>query len=155
SLVVTAGFIPNALARGSFDLMASKPISRTTLLVYKYVGGLTFIFVLTAATVLGIWLAVGVRTGLWALDFLTVIPLLTFHFAILYAISTFAAVFTRSALLAILLAVAASGLFWGLGKAHDGIRNREDARAAGPIAPNDLDGSDPDRLMERIDPEAP
>lgn len=155
SIVVTAGFIPNLLARGSLDLLASKPVGRTTLLLYKYVGGLTFIFVLTAATVLGIWLVVGLRTGLWSLDFLTVIPLLTFHFAILYAISTFAAVFSRSALLAILLVVTASGAFWGLGKAHDGIRNREDARAAGPITPKDLESTDPDQMMERIDPNAP
>jgi ABC-type transport system involved in multi-copper enzyme maturation permease subunit len=155
SIVVTAGFIPNMLARGSLDLLASKPVGRTTLLLYKYVGGLTFIFVLTAATVLGIWVVVGLRTGLWSLDFLTVIPLLTFHFAILYAISTFAAVFSRSALLAILLVVTASGVFWGLGKAHDGIRNREEARAAGPLTPKDLESTDPDQMMERIDPNAP
>jgi hypothetical protein len=154
AVIVTAGFIPNALARGSFDLLASKPISRTMLLVYKYVGGLTFIFVLTTATVLGIWVAVGLRTGLWATDFLTVIPLLTFHFAVLYAISAFAGVFTRSALLAILLVVAASGLFWAVGKAHDGIRNREEARAAGPLTPEDLQ-SDPERALERLDPDAP
>ena len=155
SVVVTAGFIPNALAKGSFDLFASKPISRTTLLLYKYIGGLTFLFLLTTVIVLGLWLVIGLRTGLWALDFLTVIPLLTFHFAVLYAISTFAAVFSRSSLLAILLAVMASGVFWGLGKAHDGIRNREDAREAGPITQKDLEGGDFDRALERIDPDAP
>jgi ABC-type transport system involved in multi-copper enzyme maturation permease subunit len=159
ALVVTAGFIPNTLARGSFDLLASKPIGRTTLLMYKYIGGLTFIFVLTTVTVLGIWLVVGLRTGLWSLDFLTVIPLLTFHFAIFYAISTFAAVFTRSALLAILLTVMAWGLFWGIGKVHDGILNREEALAAGPMLappdPDDPDSQDPDRLLSRLDPDAP
>jgi len=152
--IVTAGFIPNALARGSFDLLASKPIGRTTLLVYKYVGGLTFILLLTTATVLGIWVVIGLRSGLWTTDFLTVIPLLTFHFAVLYAISTFAAVFTRSSLLAILLVVAASGLFWTVGKAHDGIRSREEARAAGPPTPEDLQ-RDPERALERLDPDAP
>jgi hypothetical protein len=155
SIVVTAGFIPNALARGSFDLLASKPIGRTTLLVYKYVGGLTFIFLLTTAAVLGIWVVVGLRTGLWSLDFLTVIPLLTFNFAVLYAISTFAGVFTRSALLAILLVVLVVGVLWGLGKAQEGIHNREEARAAGPITQKDLEGGDFDRVMERIDPDAP
>jgi hypothetical protein len=155
SVVVTAGFIPNALARGSFDLLASKPIHRTTLLIYKYVGGLTFIFLLTTAAVLGIWLMVGLRTGLWTLDFITVIPLLTFHFAILYAISTFVAVFTRSSLLAILVAVLASGVFWGLGKAHDGIRNREEAGEIGPITQKDLEEGGLDRALERIDPDAP
>lgn len=162
SVIVTAGFIPNMLARGSLDLIASRPVGRTTLLLYKYVGGLTFIFLLTTATVLGIWAAIGLRTGLWALDFLTVIPLVTFHFAILYAVSTFAAVFTRSALLAILLAFVVWGAFWGVGKVHDGIVSREEAVAAGgpfgrmaPPDPDDPDASDPDRVMARLDPDAP
>lgn len=167
SVVVTAGFIPNMLARGSLDLIASKPVGRTTLLIYKYVGGLTFILILTTAAALGIWAAVGVRTGLWTLDFLTVIPLLTFHFAVLYAISTFAAVFTRSALLAILLAVVASGVFWAVGKAHDQIATREEAAAAAAAAPagpfgrmprpdpDDPNSTDPDQALARIDPDAP
>ena len=37
--------------------MLSKPIRRPALLVYKYLGGLTFVFLLTAVTVLGVWAA--------------------------------------------------------------------------------------------------
>ena len=44
SLIMTAFFIPNMLRKGSIDLLISKPIGRSQLLVYKYIGGLTFIF---------------------------------------------------------------------------------------------------------------
>ena len=52
--------------------------------------------ILTAFTVGGVWVAIGLRTGFWTPHFLAVIPLLTFYFAILYAVSTLAAVLTRS-----------------------------------------------------------
>ena len=103
SVVITAFFIPNLLRKGSVDLLISKPIGRTRLLVYKYVGGLTFIFLLSAFTIGGVWLVMAARSGNWNPSFLLVIPVLTFTFAILYAVSTVVAVFTRSAIAAILV----------------------------------------------------
>src|SRR5262249_8861066 len=40
-MIITAFFIPNMLRKGSVDLLISKPIGRSQLLVYKYIGGLT------------------------------------------------------------------------------------------------------------------
>jgi ABC-type transport system involved in multi-copper enzyme maturation permease subunit len=106
SIVLTAFYIPNLLRKGSIDLLISKPLGRSQLLVYKYVGGLTFIFILTAFTVGGVWLALAARSGVWDPSFLIVIPVLTFTFAILYSVSTLAAVLTRSAIVSILVSVA-------------------------------------------------
>ncbi|MBN9519064.1 ABC transporter permease subunit [bacterium] len=103
SVVITAFFIPNLLRKGSVDLLIAKPIGRVQLLVYKYVGGLTFIFLIACVAVGGVWLATGVRSGSWDPSFLMVIPVLTFTFAILYAVSVVVAVFTRSAIAAILV----------------------------------------------------
>ena len=94
SIVITAFFIPNMLRKGTVDLLLVKPIHRTTLLLYKYVGGLTFIFLNTAVAVLGIWLALGLRSGVWATPFSLSIFVLTFFFAILYSASTLFAVLT-------------------------------------------------------------
>ena len=102
SVVITAFFIPNMLRKGSVDLLISKPIGRSQLLVYKYIGGLTFMFLVTAFTVGGIWLVIALRSGFWDPSFLLVIPVLTFTFAILYAVSTLVAVFTRSAIAAMI-----------------------------------------------------
>ena len=104
-MVITSFFIPNMLRKGSIDLLISKPIGRSQLLVYKYIGGLTFVFLVSSVMVGGVWLALALRSGFWNPNFLVVIPVLTFTFAILYAVSTLAAVFTRSPIFAILLAV--------------------------------------------------
>ena len=48
SVVITAFFIPNMLRKGTVDLLIVKPIRRSTLLLYKYVGGLLFILLNTA-----------------------------------------------------------------------------------------------------------
>ncbi|HEV3448194.1 MAG TPA: hypothetical protein VG099_26375, partial [Gemmataceae bacterium] len=47
SIVLTAFFIPNMLRKGTVDLLLVKPIHRSTLLIYKYIGGLMFILLNT------------------------------------------------------------------------------------------------------------
>ena len=104
-LIITSFFIPNMLRKGSVDLLISKPIGRSQLLIYKYIGGLTFVFLVTTFTVGGIWLVIALRSGFWDPSFLAVIPILTFTFAIVYAMSTLVAVFTRSAIAAMILSI--------------------------------------------------
>jgi ABC-type transport system involved in multi-copper enzyme maturation permease subunit len=108
SVVITAFFIPNMLRKGTVDLLLAKPIRRGALLVYKYLGGLSFILINTGVVVLGVFVALGLRSGLWVTGFLWMIPILTFFFAILYAVSTLLGVLTRSAIVAILVTV----FFW-------------------------------------------
>jgi ABC-type transport system involved in multi-copper enzyme maturation permease subunit len=116
SIVITAFFIPNMLRKGAIDLLISKPIGRIQLLVFKYIGGLTFIFLITTFTIGGVWLVLAVRSGLWNPTFLLVIPVLTFTFAILYSVSTLVAVYTRSAIAAILLSLAFMFFLYLLGQ---------------------------------------
>jgi ABC-type transport system involved in multi-copper enzyme maturation permease subunit len=103
SIIITAFFIPNMLRKGTVDLLLVKPVRRSTLLVYKYIGGLTFIFLNTAVAVGGVWLALSLRSGVWATGFLWTILILTFFFAILYAVSTLFSVLTQSPVATILL----------------------------------------------------
>jgi ABC-type transport system involved in multi-copper enzyme maturation permease subunit len=117
-VVITSFFIPNMLHKGTVDLLLSKPLQRWLLLLYKYVGGLTFIFLNAAYAIGGIWLVIGIRTGVWANGSLLLILTITFFFAILYAISTFIAVLTRSTVTAILGTIIAWASFWGIGLAH-------------------------------------
>lgn len=102
-VIITSFFIPNMLRKGSVDLIISKPIGRMTLLIYKYIGGLIFIFIITTFTVGGLWLVLAIRSGHWDPRFLVVIPILTFTFAILYALSTLVGVVSRSAIASLLL----------------------------------------------------
>ena len=114
SIIITAFFIPNMLRKGSIDLLLAKPINRTVLLLYKFVGGLTFMFLNTAVAVGGVWLALGLRSGIWAVSFLETILVLTFVFAVLYSFSTLFGVMTRSPVAAILLTCALWVLLFGV-----------------------------------------
>ena len=102
SAIITAFFIPNMLRKGTVDMLVVKPIHRSTLLIYKYIGGLVFIFLNTALVVGGIWLVVGLRTGMWGTGFLVSIFIITYQFALYYAVSTLFGVVTRSPIVAIL-----------------------------------------------------
>lgn len=113
--IVTASFIPNMLRKGSIDLLLSKPVGRSSLLVWKYVGGLLFMLINTVVIVLGVWLILGLRSGLWPLGFLLSIFVLTFQFAIFYAVSTLFGTLTRSPIVAILAACATWVLLWLVG----------------------------------------
>lgn len=117
SIVITSFFIPNMLRKGTVDLLLVKPLRRVTLLVYKYVGGLTFIFLNTVFAVGGMWLAIGLRSGVWAAGFLLTILVITYFFAILYAVSTLFGVLTRSTIVAILMTCFIWGFLFAVGLA--------------------------------------
>jgi ABC-type transport system involved in multi-copper enzyme maturation permease subunit len=116
AVIVTAFFIPNMLRPGSVVMLLSKPISRSTLLLFKYFGGLFFVLILSSFVVGGVWLITGIRAGVWAPGVFMVIPLMTLSFAILYAVSTAAAVWTRNSIVCILVTLAFCGLLWLVGK---------------------------------------
>jgi ABC-type transport system involved in multi-copper enzyme maturation permease subunit len=118
SVIISALFIPNMLRKGTIDLLLVKPMSRVTLLVYKYLGGLIFIFLNTAFAVIGVWFVLGLRSGIWATGFLLSIFVITFFFAILYAVSTLFGVLTRSAIVSILATCFAWFMLWGIGNAY-------------------------------------
>jgi ABC-type transport system involved in multi-copper enzyme maturation permease subunit len=118
SCIITAFFIPNMLRKGSVDLLLAKPISRVGLLVYKFLGGLTFMFVNTAVLILGLWVVLGLRSGIWEPVFLLTVPVLTFQFALFYALSTLAAVWTRSPIVCILACILMWVLLFGIGEGY-------------------------------------
>ncbi len=114
-VIITGFFIPNMLRKGTVDLLLVKPIHRWSLLAAKYVGGLFFVLLNVAFAVVGMWLALGWRSGVWANSFLLMIFVLVFFFAILYAVSTLLAVMTRSPVVAILGTCGAWFIFFLVG----------------------------------------
>lgn len=140
-VVITSFFIPNMLRKGSIDLLIAKPIHRVTLLVYKYIGGLAFMAVVTVVAVVGIWVALGVRPGVWATGFLWVVPGLIYYFAMLYAVSTLAAVLTRNPMVCILATCLVWAAFWADGFAHSYIEGiRRDMEKLSPTPAASADG---------------
>ena len=65
-----------------------------------------------------VWLVLGLRTGVWKPGLLLGVPVITFFFAILYAVSVFNGVVTRSAVTAILVTCIVWFGLWILGMVY-------------------------------------
>jgi len=96
-------------------------MSRPLILLFKYCGGMLFVFILTTFTVGGVWLAIGLRTGVWGPGLLYCIFGVTFYFAILYACSTLIGVLTRTAIVSIVVTIVFWFVVWLIGTIHNTI----------------------------------
>lgn len=108
AVIFTAGFVPNMMRKGSIDLLLVKPISRPTLLLYKYLGGLLFVALNAAFLVGASWVVFGFTLGNWNPWYLASAGVLLFYFAVLYSLSVLVGVLTQSPLTAILVTLG----FW-------------------------------------------
>lgn len=110
AILVTASMIPQIFDPGSLNLLLSKPISRSLMFLSKYLGGCMFILINASYLILGLWLILGVRFGIWESKILLAIPIYVFIFAIYYAVSALIGVVWRSPIVAIIVGI----LFWCL-----------------------------------------
>ncbi len=96
ALIWTAGFLPTFLEPSAATVLLAKPVPRWSLLAGKYLGVLLFFAFQATLFVVGTWLALGVRSGLWDMTYLLCLPVLLIHFAVFFSFSVFLAVWTRS-----------------------------------------------------------
>jgi ABC-type transport system involved in multi-copper enzyme maturation permease subunit len=108
ALVWTAGFLPSFLEAQTAAVLLVKPIPRWSLLAGKFLGVLAFVAVQDGVFIVGTWLALGLRTGVWDATYLLCLPLLVLHFAIFFSFSALLATATRSTT----ACVFGSILFW-------------------------------------------
>jgi ABC-type transport system involved in multi-copper enzyme maturation permease subunit len=113
-LIWTAGFLPQFLEPNQITVLLAKPAPRWSLLVGKYLGVVAFVAVQATVFVLGTWLALGAKTGVFDALYLMTIPLLIVHFAIFYSFSTLLAVSTRSTVLCVFGTLLFWVLCWGI-----------------------------------------
>ena len=100
-IVVTAPIVPGMLQPGSLHLLLSKPISRTGLLLSKFVGGCAFVLLCVTQLVIGLYLILGLRLDVWNPRLLWCIPASVFLFSVFYAVSVAAGLLFRSEVLSI------------------------------------------------------
>jgi ABC-type transport system involved in multi-copper enzyme maturation permease subunit len=100
-ILVTASIIPDMLQPGSLHLLLSKPISRTLLLLSKFLGGCAFVLLCVTQLVIGLYLVAGLRLDVWNLRLLWCIPVSVFLFSVFFSVSTLAGLRWRSPILAI------------------------------------------------------
>ncbi len=78
-----AGILPSTMERGTIDLYLSKPISRTFLLLGKYLGALSGVGINILYVILGIWAIIGLKAGVWNYLFLYSFILFFYSFAVI------------------------------------------------------------------------
>lgn len=107
-VLVTAPIIPDMLNSGSLYVLLSKPVSRPLTFLAKFTGGCSFVLINAAYLILGLWLILGARFGIWKPSMLWSIPIFLFSFAIFYCISALSGLVWRSAVMAIVATI----IFW-------------------------------------------
>jgi ABC-2 type transport system permease protein len=105
AVFASAGLIPSVLEPGRIELLLSKPVSRTHVLLGRYVGNVLVVSCNVIYLVLGVWTILGVKTGIWAPSFLVAIATTVFIFAVLLSVVVLVGVMFESAALATMITV--------------------------------------------------
>jgi len=100
----SSSFVPVMLEKGNIDLLLSKPISRTQLILGKYLGVVFFVFLNIFFFVFGVWLIISIKFGYWDASFLTLSFVITFAFSVLYALILLFGVMTKNSILGMMVA---------------------------------------------------
>jgi ABC-type transport system involved in multi-copper enzyme maturation permease subunit len=106
AIFASAGLVPVLLEPGRIALLLSKPVSRPTLLIGRYLGNLLIVVLNNSYLILCIWLILGSRTGVWEGRFLLAIPISVFMFAVLLCVVVLVGVVFESAALSVMASVA-------------------------------------------------
>jgi len=106
AVFASAGLVPSVLEPGRIELLLSKPLSRTHILLGRFAGNVLVVFLNTTFLVLGVWAILGVKTGIWSPGFLIAIATTTFVFAVLLAVVLLIGVTLESAAAATMITVA-------------------------------------------------
>ncbi len=107
-ILVTASIIPNMFDAGSINLLLSKPISRSLLYLSKFIGGCSFVLINTSYLIVGLWLIVGWRLGIWNHRLLWCIPVFLFLFILYYSVSGLAGLIWRNTVVCVTITI----VFW-------------------------------------------
>ncbi|MBV9768282.1 MAG: ABC transporter permease subunit [Bryobacterales bacterium] len=106
AVFASAGLVPSVLEPGRIELLLSKPLSRTHILLGRYLGNILVVALNTAFLVLGVWTILGIKTGIWSPAFLIAIATTTFIFAVLLSVVVLIGVWIESAAAATMITVA-------------------------------------------------
>ena len=104
AVFASSGLVPTMLEAGRIETLLSKPVPRYCLLLGRYAGNLLVVAVNIAYLVLGVWLILGWKTGVWRPGFLWTILTATFIFAVLLCLIVLVSVLFESAALTAMVA---------------------------------------------------
>jgi ABC-type transport system involved in multi-copper enzyme maturation permease subunit len=100
AILASAGLIPTIFEPGRIELLLSKPVSRTHILLGRYLGNLLVIAANIFYPVIAVWLIFGVKTGVWTPSFVYSSLLTVFMFSVYLAVIVLVGVQWESAVVA-------------------------------------------------------
>jgi ABC-2 type transport system permease protein len=103
SVFATADLVPGMMQRGRLDLYLSRPISRPMLLFGRFTGATAIITANVLYAVIGIWLVVGIKTGLWNFSFFYAAGAIIFMFVVLYSLMMLVGILSGSTAVTIII----------------------------------------------------
>jgi ABC-type transport system involved in multi-copper enzyme maturation permease subunit len=86
AIFASAGLIPSVLEAGRISLLLSKPLTRTMLLMGRYLGNIFIVVINHVYLICSIWIVIGLKTNIWETRFLLSIPISIFIFAVLLCV---------------------------------------------------------------------
>jgi ABC-type transport system involved in multi-copper enzyme maturation permease subunit len=102
AVFASAGLVSAVFEPGRIELLLSKPVSRTHLLLGRYVGNLLVVAANVIYLVGGSWIIFGVKTGVWGAGFLLSSLCTIFVFAVLLSVLVLVGVLLDSSAVAIM-----------------------------------------------------
>ncbi len=101
--ISVSSFIPSMLEKGNIDLILSKPVSRTKIIMAKFIGGVLLIFFSLLYLIGFVWIILSSKSGYWDFNFLYSILWLTLSFAIIYSLIILIGIISQSTILSIII----------------------------------------------------
>jgi ABC-type transport system involved in multi-copper enzyme maturation permease subunit len=106
SVFASAGLVSAVFEPGRIELLLSKPVSRTHLLLGRYLGNVLVVAANILYLVAGSWIVFGVKTGVWGAGFLVSSLCTIFIFSVLLAVLVLVGVLWDSSAVAIMVTFA-------------------------------------------------
>ena len=106
ALFATGGLVASFQARGEIDLLLSKPLSRTQILLGRLCGVWAVSLGLLTYLITAVWMVMSIKSGIWSPRFLLAIPVIWGMFVVLYGLVALVSVTTRSAALSLMVVLA-------------------------------------------------
>ncbi|MEO6695560.1 MAG: ABC transporter permease subunit [Ignavibacteria bacterium] len=104
-LISVSSFIPSMLEKGNIDLLLSKPVSRSKIIIAKFTGSVLLIFISLVYLIGFVWLILSIKSGYWHFPFLLSIFWLTLSFAVVFSFTLLVGLISQSSILSVLLSI--------------------------------------------------
>jgi ABC-type transport system involved in multi-copper enzyme maturation permease subunit len=106
AVFASAGLVSAVFEPGRIELLLSKPVSRTHLLLGRYAGNVLVVSANILYLVVGSWIIFGIKTGVWGAGFLLSSLCTIFIFSVLLAVIVLVGVLLDSSAVAIMVTFA-------------------------------------------------